>query len=151
MTVTYEIKMPLPPTLNEIINSARCGWQSSNKLKRQWTNKIAGFVKQCDLKLNDKIWIEFNWYLRNFGRDADNVSASSKFIMDALVNAEVIRNDNLTVIQSPVVHYYHRCTGNDIVILRLSQSPDFLLENFISTNKFCLDKIEKAFVNNENE
>lgn len=150
MTVTYEIKMPLPPTLNEIINSARCGWQSSNQLKKRWTNKIAGFVKKCDLELSDRIWVEFNWYLRNFGRDADNVSASSKFIMDALVDAKVIRSDNLTVIQSPVVHYYHRY-NKDIVILRLSQSPDFLLDNFLSTNKFSPNKIERELANNQHE
>lgn len=142
----YELKMPLPPTLNEIINTARCGWRPSNNLKKQWTNKIASFVKECNFNLDDKIWLEFNWYLRNFGRDADNVSSSAKFIMDALVNAKAIRNDNLMVIQSPVVHYYHRCIDADIVVLRISASPNFLLDNFLLSNHFSSNKIEQIVV-----
>ncbi|NJN10806.1 MAG: hypothetical protein HC815_23575 [Richelia sp. RM1_1_1] len=54
----YELKMSLPPTLNEIINTARCGWKPSNNLKKRWTNKIAKFVKECGLNLSDKIWVE---------------------------------------------------------------------------------------------
>jgi hypothetical protein len=143
----YELKMPLPPTMNEIINTARSGWQPSNKLKKQWTNKIANFVKNCGFTLNDKIWIEFHWYLRNFGRDADNTAAAAKFIMDGLVSAKAIRNDNLTVIQSPVVHYYHRCSGNDVVIIRLSPTPEFLLDNFLLSNNFPSTKLEQYLLN----
>lgn len=137
----YELKMPLPPTLNEIINTARCGWKPSNQLKKQWTNKIARFVEDCGINLNDKIWIEFHWYLRNFARDFDNVAASTKFIMDGLVSAKAIRNDNLTIIQSPVVHYYHRCKNADAVVLRLSPTPDFLLDNFLLSNDFHRNRI----------
>ncbi len=143
MKMIYELKMPLPPTLNEIINTARCGWKPSNQLKKQWTNKIARFVKECGFNFNEEIWIEFNWYLRNFGRDFDNVAASSKFIMDGIVNAKAIRSDNLMVIKSPVVHYYHRCKSADIVILRISHSPDFLLDNFLLSNQYSSSKITK--------
>ncbi|WP_308189229.1 hypothetical protein [Nostoc mirabile] len=62
--------------------------------------------------------------------------------MDGLVTGQAIRNDNLTVIQSPVVHYYHR-SSDDGVLLRLSQSPDFLLENFIVSNQFSRNSLEK--------
>lgn len=34
----YELTMPLPATMNEIINQARSGWQASNQLKKYWTN-----------------------------------------------------------------------------------------------------------------
>lgn len=83
----YELKMLLPPTLNEIIKTARCGWKPSNQLKKQWTNRISRFILDCGINLNDKIWIEFHWYLRNFGRDTDNTASSTKFIMDSLVSA----------------------------------------------------------------
>lgn len=89
------------------------------------------------------MWIEFHWYLKNFGRDSDNVAAAAKFIMDGLVAGRAIRNDNLTVIQSPVIHYYHR-SQDDSVLLRLSQSPDFLLDNLILSNQFSQKSLENC-------
>ena len=139
----FELTMPLPPSMNEIINQARSGWQASAGLKKYWTNLIGEFVQECEFCLDGAVWIEFHWYLKNFGRDSDNVAAAAKFIMDGLVTGQAIRNDNLTVIQSPVVHYYHRSSGDDGVLLRLSQSPDFLLDNFISSNQFSRNSLEK--------
>ena len=139
----FELTMPLPPSMNEIINQARSGWQASAGLKKYWTNLIGEFVRECGFCLDGAVWIEFHWYLKNFGRDSDNVAAAAKFIMDGLVTGQAIRNDNLTVIQSPVVHYYHRSSGDDGVLLRLSQSPDFLLDNFISSNQFSRNSLEK--------
>ncbi|MEH1833005.1 MAG: hypothetical protein V7L29_13200 [Nostoc sp.] len=135
--------MPLPPSMNEIINQARSGWQASAGLKKYWTNLIGEFVRECEFCLDGAVWIEFHWYLKNFGRDSDNVAAAAKFIMDGLVTGQAIRNDNLTVIQSPVVHYYHRSSGDNGVLLRLSQSPDFLLNNFIVSNQFSRNSLEK--------
>lgn len=139
----FELTMPLPPSMNEIINQARSGWQASAGLKKYWTNLIGEFVKECGFCLDGAVWIEFHWYLKNFGRDSDNVAAAAKFIMDGLVTGQAIRNDNLTVIQSPVVHYYQRSSGDDGVLLRLSQSPDFLLDNFIVSNQFSRNSLEK--------
>ena len=139
----YELTMPLPPSMNEIINQARSGWQASAELKKYWTNLIGKFVQDCGFCLDSAVWIEFHWYLKNFGRDSDNVAAAAKFIMDGLVAGRAIRNDNLTVIKSPVVHYYHRSNGDDGVLLRLSQSPDFLLDNFIVSNQFSRNSLEK--------
>ncbi|MUG91751.1 hypothetical protein F7734_04350 [Scytonema sp. UIC 10036] len=135
--------MPLPATMNEIINRARSGWQASNQLKKYWTNLIGKFVFECGFCLDSAVWIEFHWYLKNFGRDSDNVAAAAKFIMDGLVAGRAIRNDNLTVIQSPVIHYYHR-SRNDSVLLRLSQSPDFLLDNLILSNQFSQKSLENC-------
>lgn len=139
----FELTMPLPPSMNEIINQARSGWQASAGLKKYWTNLIGEFVRECEFCLDGAVWIEFHWYLKNFGRDSDNVAAAAKFIMDGLVTGQAIRNDNLTVIQSPVVHYYHRSSGDNGVLLRLSQSPDFLLNNFIVSNQFSRNSLEK--------
>ncbi len=139
----FELTMSLPPSMNEIINQARSGWQASAGLKKYWTNLIGEFVRECGFCLDGAVWIEFHWYLKNFGRDSDNVAAAAKFIMDGLVTGQAIRNDNLTVIQSPVVHYYHRSSGDDGVLLRLSQLPDFLLDNFIVSNQFSRNSLEK--------
>lgn len=146
----YTLTMELPPTLNEIIDAAREGWQKSAAMKKQWTSKITAFVTECDIKFLGQVWLEFHWYLTNFGRDADNVAAACKFIMDGLANAHAVRNDNLTVIQSPILHYYHRSNQDNGVILRISESADFLLENILNANKYssfalqeCQQKINR--------
>jgi hypothetical protein len=153
----YELIMPLPPTMNEIVDSARSGWRASAGMKKKWTNLIGDFVSKCDFELFDKVWLEFHWYLKNYCRDADNVASAAKFIMDCLQQGNAIRNDNLTVIQSPVINYYHRSSGDDGAKLRLSNSPDFLLDNFIGSNQYSVaalrqinEKIENIFsLNNQ--
>ena len=77
--------------------------------------------------------------------------------MDGIASSGTIRNDNLTVIQSPVIHYYHRSSKDNGVILRISESPDFLLENILNVNNYsyfalreCQQKISK-FIYNEND
>lgn len=132
----YKLGLPLPPTMNEQIESARSGWQVNAALKKKWTHLIANFVSECDFQLLDEVWIEFHWYLKNYARDADNVAAAAKFIMDGLQVGKAIKNDNLTVIQSPVPHYYHRSKGDDGVKVSLSDTPDFLLDAFIDSNQY---------------
>ncbi len=111
---------PLPPTLNEIIASARRNRYASAKEKRCWTNAIA---VDCygRKRFPDKVWIEFVWKVKNFGRDPDNISAASKFVMDGLVQGGIIKRDNLTVIMSPVLHWYER--GDNSVEVRIADQP----------------------------
>ncbi|AFZ01532.1 hypothetical protein [Calothrix sp. PCC 6303] len=130
----------LPPALNEQIDLARSDWRASAAVKKTWTNKVANLTQKVNFSFNDKVWIEYHWHLKTFARDSDNVSAASKYILDGLVDAGIINNDNLVVIQSPVPHYYYRAKG-DGVILRLSSSPDFLLENFYKSIQSGVENI----------
>jgi Holliday junction resolvase RusA-like endonuclease len=124
----------LPPALNEQIDLARSDWRASAAVKKTWTNKVADLTQTVNFSFDDKVWLEYHWHLKTFARDSDNVSAASKYILDGLVDAGIIRNDNLIVIQSPVPHYYYRAKS-DGVILRLSSAPDFLLENFCKSTQ----------------
>lgn len=125
-----ELKEALPPTLNEQIASARSGWKVSASIKKKWTNRIAIACQNLPkFDPKDKIWCEFNWYLKNFGRDSDNVAAAAKFIFDGMVLAGTIPKDSLITIQSPIIHYYSR-SESDHFILKCSNSPDFLKERF---------------------
>ncbi len=111
---------PLPPTLNEIIGTARSNIYASAKEKKIWTNQIA--VK-CFGRKNfpDKVWVEFVWKIKNFRRDPDNISAAAKFVMDGLVEGGIIRDDSLKYIMSPVLHWYEK--GNDLVEIRIADRP----------------------------
>ncbi|MBD1919794.1 DNA (cytosine-5-)-methyltransferase, partial [Microcoleus sp. FACHB-831] len=51
---------PLPPTLNEMIRTARGGWQASAKEKREWTELIASYCKGA-YQFQGKIWLEYVW------------------------------------------------------------------------------------------
>lgn len=113
---------PLPPTLNNQINLARSHWSKSSSVKKEWTNKIA-LLSRNKTQFTGKVWLEFTWYVKSFARDADNISASAKYIMDGLVKAGIIKNDNLTIIQSPVVHWYKK--GDDYVIINISDKTIF--------------------------
>ncbi|BDA75916.1 hypothetical protein CAL7716_100820 (plasmid) [Calothrix sp. PCC 7716] len=56
----YKLLMPLPPTMNEIIDSARSGWKMNAALKKKWTSLICNFVIECDFELLGVVWIEFH-------------------------------------------------------------------------------------------
>ncbi|HEY9824856.1 MAG TPA: hypothetical protein V6D19_05370 [Stenomitos sp.] len=107
MTTIAEFRFPLPPCLNEQINIARNNRYGSAKEKEKWTNDIAALAKkQNQSSYPGKVWMQFIYYLKNSRRDPDNVSASRKYILDGLVQAGIIVNDNLQIIQSPIIESF---------------------------------------------
>ncbi|MFB2898450.1 hypothetical protein ACE1CI_36500 [Aerosakkonemataceae cyanobacterium BLCC-F50] len=111
---------PLPPTLNEIIGTARSNVYASAKEKRAWTNRIA---VECfgRKQFPDRVWVEFIWKIKNFRRDPDNISAAAKFVMDGLVEGGIIQDDSLKFIMSPVLHWYEK--GEDLVQIHIADHP----------------------------
>lgn len=100
-TITY----PLPPGLNEIISAARRSPYTSAALKKKWTNIIAN--SSLDLiPYEDKVWVNFEWVLKNQKKDFDNVTAGMKFIFDGLVKAGVLKNDSQKYIGNRIIHDY---------------------------------------------
>ena len=112
---------PLPPTLNEQINSARSHWSKSASTKKKWTNSIA--ISAIELpKFPGKVWLEFFYEVKSFARDADNVSASRKFLMDGLVQAGTIQKDSLMIVQSPILEWFDRGKVDQVTIV-ISDCP----------------------------
>jgi DNA (cytosine-5)-methyltransferase 1 len=116
---TFEF--PLPPTLNEMIRTARGGWQASAKEKREWTELIASSCKGA-YQFEGKIWLEYVWRMKNLARDNNNIAAATKYIDDGLVEAGVIADDSLKYIQSPVCHWYVQ-SSEDMVTVRIADVP----------------------------
>ena len=112
---------PLPPTLNDQINSARSHRALSAATKRKWTNTIAILSKDLPV-FPGAVWLELFYSVKNFARDPDNISASRKFLMDGLVQAGIIKNDNLTIVQSPILEWFERGKVDQVTIV-ISSRP----------------------------
>lgn len=117
---------PLPPTLNEQIREARSHWAISAQTKSEWTGIIA--IASCNApNFPGQVWMDFIWGIPRFSRDPDNIWSSAKYIFDGLSDAGIIRNDNLTVIQSPVMHWYEK-DKTPSVMVTIADNPNFLFE-----------------------
>ncbi len=96
----------LPPTLNEIIASARASRHGNAGLKKTWTARVARAAEWQGLPaLEGVVYLEVLWRVKNRRRDEDNIEAAQKFIMDGLVLAGVLQEDNLKVIRTPKIHH----------------------------------------------
>lgn len=144
MLVKFQLDR-LPPTLNEQIDHARRNKFASAKVKRQWTGDVEVEARrQLPGVYFDKVWLAYEWFVPRFSYDEDNVAAAAKFVMDGLVRAGVLKDDNLTVIQNPVFRSYRRGEGR--LTLWLSDSPDFLRSRYIDTLPNSEDSDIESFV-----
>lgn len=90
--VTCEIPFRLP-SLNTYINVCRTNPYKASKFKKELENDIGIFINH--LPTFDKpIKIHFHWVEENKKRDLDNICASKKFILDAMVKFGKLANDN---------------------------------------------------------
>lgn len=88
------------PTLNEYINANRTPLKKPRKgtmgylMKKETDNMCALFIKQAKLEYcNNPQFIEFQWHY-NTKHDFDNIAFAKKFILDALQDCGVLKNDN---------------------------------------------------------
>ena len=85
-----------PVNWNEYINIERTNFYKANKIKQQEKQIIKLIVKQ-KYKGSYPIQIIVKPHFKDHRRDLDNVRI--KGLLDGLVSAGVIKNDNLTCIQ----------------------------------------------------
>ncbi len=94
------------PGLNEIIDAAKYArnkYQAYSQMKEHYTNMVALLAK--NLPRFEKIALIITWYEPNRHRDPDNIMAGQKFIIDGLVTAGIIPNDNQKHIQG-ILHKF---------------------------------------------
>ena len=90
--VICEIPMKLP-SLNEYINMCRTNPYKASKFKKDLEEDIAFYFKDLP-KFENPIRIHFCWVEENKRRDLDNVAYAKKHILDALVKAGKLKDDN---------------------------------------------------------
>lgn len=108
----------LPPTLNEITDTARRSRFKSADTKKKWTEYICKKARKMKKMYSaKKVYMECVWFIKNFQRDPDNIEAAQKYILDGLVTAKVIKDDSLCFIQSPVIHWFEKAEFDSLVFL----------------------------------
>lgn len=88
------------PTLNEYITANRTPLKKSRKgtvgsiMKKDTDNHCAIFIRTSKLKpVTSPQFIEFEWHY-NTRHDFDNIAFGKKFILDALQECQILKNDN---------------------------------------------------------
>lgn len=84
------------PSLNEYINACkiqRGNWNKGNQMKQDYQKDIAVFLNKMK-KYDNPIRVHFTWVEENKRRDLDNICFAKKFILDAMVNAGKLKDDN---------------------------------------------------------
>lgn len=81
--------------MNELIESNRRNRYRGAEEKRINQMLVVNAIRRCKIcgVKRYPVVIVIKWYERNDRRDPDNIAAAKKFILDALQQAEIIRND----------------------------------------------------------
>ena len=84
------------PTLNQYISAERSSKFRAADLKKVFTQVTQYSVEGEDpVDLRFPCCASFVWYRANLMTDLDNISFGQKFVLDGLVNAGIIPDDNL--------------------------------------------------------
>ncbi|MFK8242839.1 MULTISPECIES: RusA family crossover junction endodeoxyribonuclease [unclassified Facklamia] len=84
-------------SLNEYISIERANRHLAAKAKKKQTNLCALYArsaKNSGLIISTPAKLKFTWYSKNKRKDADNIAFAKKFILDGMVKAKLIENDN---------------------------------------------------------
>ena len=92
MREKVEIPMRLP-SLNQYINECRRNRYAGAKMKKSEEEDIMIFINKLPTYTRP-INIHFHWVEENKKRDLDNVCFAKKFILDAMVKAGKLKDDN---------------------------------------------------------
>ncbi len=107
------------PGLNEMIEAAKGGkgkYQPYALMKEECTNMVVWLAKK--LPKYEKVVLIITWYEPDRRRDPDNIMAGQKFIIDGLVTAGIIPNDNQRHIQG-ILHKFAIDKENPRIVVEI--------------------------------
>jgi len=82
------------PGLNEYVDACRGNKYEAANFKRQVENDCIIFIKAALRgKTLTRIGMKFCWVEKDKRRDKDNICFAKKFILDAMQNGRIIKND----------------------------------------------------------
>lgn len=81
------------PSLNQYINECRKNRYAGAKMKKDVDEDIGWYINTLP-KYKNPIRIHFHWVEENKRRDFDNICFAKKFILDSMVKAGKLKDDN---------------------------------------------------------
>lgn len=94
----YRVEIPFKlPSCNQYINECRRNRYAGAKMKKEIQEQIGIYIKQIP-KIDKPVKINFTWVEDNKKRDLDGICFAKKFILDALVQAGVLKDDNRKIV-----------------------------------------------------
>lgn len=117
------------PSLNEVIRANRTNRYAGAKEKRDLQNDIGWAIR---LALREKtlhtvehpVAITFEWWEKTKRRDLDNIASCTKFILDALVENGILKDDNVQYV-TELHHILKSCKSNDYKVRVILNDIDF--------------------------
>ena len=120
MEDTFTIPCKLP-SLNDYIRACRSNSYAGATMKRNTEKLIEEYIEPLR-RFKEPIYIYFDWHESTRRRDCDNIAFAKKFILDSLVKAGKIRDDNsLHVVGFTDTFSYG---GNDAVIVTIKSAKE---------------------------
>jgi Holliday junction resolvase RusA-like endonuclease len=91
-TITIKGRMP---GMNELVDANRVHPQKGAKLKKAEDEKVAWYAKAQGIKpvTDYPVVLKVTWIEPNRKRDPDNVASATKFLLDGLQKARILRGD----------------------------------------------------------
>lgn len=97
------------PNLNDYTKACRTNHHAGNNMKKKEEQRIIGhiYTQLNGVHINTPVYMKYKWYEPNKRRDHDNVSSfGRKVIQDALVKAEVLKDDGWKYVLGASDEYY---------------------------------------------
>lgn len=81
--------------LNKVIEANRTNRYKGAQLKREQQTIVVYAIRRSGIRpVKKPCSIVFNWYERDRRRDLDNIYSAKKFILDAMKQAGIIKDDS---------------------------------------------------------
>ena len=111
------------PSYNEYIRECRANKDKGAQFKKDVESGIIYAIKKAvankELQSIEKSCeIYIHWYEENKRRDVDNVQSGQKFILDALVQCGILKDDGRKYVKN-IHHRIYDNKGNSFVIVRI--------------------------------
>jgi Holliday junction resolvase RusA-like endonuclease len=89
------------PGMNDIIATARSNYFASAKQKKTFTARCrtSAIAVRSPQRTYKKVAIVIHWYEATMKRDFDNITAGAKFVLDGMVSAALLEDDNREIVK----------------------------------------------------
>lgn len=90
----FKVEIPLKlPSCNDYINACRYNKYYGAKMKKDIEEQIVIYINELP-RFNKPVKINFLWIEGNKRRDLDGICFAKKFILDSMVKAGKLKDDN---------------------------------------------------------